>query len=541
MRKIIVGEGSTLTLLRSLTLDEVSQLDRDTLTALAAIREWKNSFVPMNRVPLEILSLVPTHLSSQEDRFRATFVCRHWRRTFLQHGALWSQLYLSKGEVYVKTLLERAKGSTLRVFATWRDPAGATALLPPHIKQTGTLDFLLSSWANIRKFSEFDSGPLPLLHTLNINAPDVMSPSSLPLFSNAVNLQAFRLSPEGSQPLKLFAFPNLTSFELSMASQEEFWASHLLDFLEASPMLQVVHVKILVDIFLDGVPQERVVVLPNVESLSLAMSDSEPGYKLAAHISCPSAKDTSLTYEHEKDADGMIPHEIFPASVSWNAIIRQYTRSPIEEVTLEMKTPSDYAMECSLEFRSPNATIIRLCFDVAAEDDYECKDDEDRVEVTPEMYWEAFSQACRTIRDLTLLTNIKRLRICHTGLVSYHHGAMGATNEIGQLFKSVGPLEELVLHHCDMGVYLDSFHNHRGLYDVKKPVVFPTIKELEISHPLFPLKFEVAIVGLVELQHVRGVPFEHVTVRMDRLPAEMAEKLRPWVGVVHCYNQVEPA
>ena len=314
--------GQCTNLLRSVTLDEVSQLDRDVLTAFAAIREWKNSFVPINRVPLDVLCLVPTHLASQKDRFRATFVCRHWRRTFLQHGALWSQLYLWRGEVYVKTLLERAKDSALRVFASWPVPVGATALLSPHTGQIRSLNFDYSLWADIRRFSELNSGHFPLLHTLNINAADVMTPSSLSLFSGAVDLQEFQLHLRGSQPLILFVFPNITSFKLTMESLGEFRASHLLDFLEASPMLQTVRMELGVVSF-DGIPRDRVVVLPNVESFSLAMSNGEPRYRLTTHISCPSVKHASLT--HDRGTDDTTPQNFFPVLDIWNAIIPQYT------------------------------------------------------------------------------------------------------------------------------------------------------------------------------------------------------------------------
>src|SRR5882762_1087255 len=109
----------------SITLDVVSQLERDLSAALTALREWKNSLVRINRIPLDILSLIPTHLSSQKDRFRASFVCRHWRRVFLQHAALWSQLLLKNGEVYVQTLLERAKASPLDVSTHYMAPVGA--------------------------------------------------------------------------------------------------------------------------------------------------------------------------------------------------------------------------------------------------------------------------------------------------------------------------------------------------------------------------------------------------------------------------------
>ena len=69
----------------------------------------------------------------------------------------------------------------------------------------------------------------------------------------------------------------------------------------------------------------------------------------------------------------------------------------------------------------PDATVIKLHFVLPAQDEDEYEEYGDRFEVLVEIYWKVFSQACRTIRDLTLLTNIKRLRICHVNLISYRH------------------------------------------------------------------------------------------------------------------------
>ena len=63
------------------------------------------------------------------------------------------------------------------------------------------------------------------------------------------------------------------------------------------------------------------------------------GYKLAAHMPCPLVKHTSLM--HKKDTKDVTPEEIFPASVSWNAIVHQYMRSLVEEAALEIKTAPD--------------------------------------------------------------------------------------------------------------------------------------------------------------------------------------------------------
>jgi hypothetical protein len=362
----------------SFTLDTVSQLDQDTSTALATIREWRNSFISINRVPLDVLSLIPTHLSSNRDVFCASFVCRHWRRTFIQHAALWSRLYLtmSKADLYVKTLLERSKGSTLYIIAsrdsTTSDPVRAEtlALLSPHAQRIGKLDFIYNHWTDVQEFSNVVSGPLPLLRTLEMNVIYesnqlgfvVMAPPSFPLFPGAINLKEFRLRSIGLPCLDRFIFPNLTTLELSAIPVGGFPGSRLLSFLEASPTLWTIHIRIAADVLLGDVPLGRVVVLPNVETFDLTISRHGSGCNIAAHISCPSARLTSLLYK--QDADIPMSPEIFPTSVAWNAIARQYSASPINKVVLEIMTAQDPIITCSLTFLSPGPAVLALGFQI---------------------------------------------------------------------------------------------------------------------------------------------------------------------------------
>jgi hypothetical protein len=280
----------TDSILNSFTFHQVSQLEKDTSTALATIRESRNSFIPINRVPLDVLSLIPTHLSSQRDRLRASFVCRHWRRTFLQRAELWSQLFLSKGEAYVKTLLERAKGSALDIIVDRQTLVSTMALLSPHTEQIRDLGFSSNDWADIQDFSEANPRPLAFLRDLSVNIGtglDIPDYPPLPLFTHLANMKAFRYhsKPFRSPSFRPFVFPNLVSFEFSTTPAHDFLAYQLLDFLDTSPMLRTVDMRIIADISLDGVPQGKVVVLPNVETFNLAVSDGEPGYKTATHIS----------------------------------------------------------------------------------------------------------------------------------------------------------------------------------------------------------------------------------------------------------------
>ena len=539
----VLKDDALISATRSSTFDDVSQLDRDVSTTLANIREWRNSFIRINRIPLDILSLIPTHLSSQKDRLYASFVCRHWRRTFLQHAPLWSQLILSKGEVYAKTLLERAKGSALDIIIKSYDPAGAVILLPPHNQQIRYLEFKWGYWKDIQRFSEVNSGPLPLLHTLKIRAlnetnldgqPDVMTPPLLPLFTGAVNLKVFVLHSERFPFLNHFVFPNLTAFELSAApGRERFRASELLNFLEASPMLRTAQMKIIADLVLEDVPPERVVVLPSVETFALVVNDGGPGFTIATHISCPSAKRTSFI--HEKLANDTIPITIFPTSISWNTIVGQYTRSPVESVALKIGMEHDPVFTGSLIFRSSDATVLQLGFAVAASDD-----DEEFQMSRDELHDEAFSQAYRTIRDHPSLAKVKRLHIHHRiRFDSEEH--IHIANEIGRLFKTLGTLDELTMYGCDLHSYVTPFFDHSNANELEQPFVFPTVKELRISHPVSPYDKEACAIIIAELaksQHAVGIPFEHVTVCMEKLPKSMAEMLKPWVGGVDCYDEL---
>ena len=431
----------------------------------------------------------------------------------------------------MKALLERAGGSPLDITSYNSPPTGVITLLSPHTKQIRSLHLLYNRLADIQRFAELDCGPLPLLRTLVINdikhdGSGAIVPPSLLLFSNAVNLREFRWRSVGPPSFNNhFVFPNLTSFDLSMA-RVEFHASRLLDFLKASPTLQVVRVRIFGKILLDGVPREKPVVLPNVESLCLVVSDGEPGYNLVTHISCPVVKRTSLTYGGNADDPAL--HNTFPPA-SWNTIVRQYTRNPIEEVTLVIDTTEGNILTFRLILQSPDETIIRLCFEAARDNQTWNKH---RTNFPHEIYYKLFSQASRAIRGLPQLANVKRLHIRHVPPVSDYIRITPIANEVGRIFKSLpGPLEILTLHHCEMQPYFSP------------SVVFPPVEELAILHPFYPSplspckNFEAAMVGIAESQYSLGVPFGHVTVRMDNPPAGMAEGLRPWVGAGDCYNE----
>ena len=529
----------------SFTFDDVSQLDEDISTTLANIREWRNSFVHINRVPLDILSLIPTHFDSQRDILNANGVCRYWRRTFLQHAALWSRLDLSKGETCVRTFLERAKGTALDVITRCKDPVTTVSLLFPHTQQIRSLHVVRDLWADVQKVSNINSGPLPFLRTLEISVLEDFEAInranlSLPLFGGAADLKQLILSSPGSPLLNLFVFPNLTTFKLRTTwAMEKLHASELLDFLEASPMLRAIDMAI-VDRSLEDVAQRKAVVLPNVQTFSLTMEGCRTPYQLITYISCPFVTRTSLIHKREfNDADSIEDIlYMFPTAASWNTIVRQYTRSPVEAATFYTKTYWDPIISCTLAFRSSDTTLL-LGFEISHADP--SPTDDELETLLGDIHSEIFSEGFRVVRDHPLLSDIKHLHIVDDTPAFEALQSRYMVDEVRELFKSMGPLEGLTLHGCDLYSYLAHFlADPPDFEEMGRPITYPPIKELAISHPSTKTDLDDYVEAIVEFaksQHALGVPFERVTVRARRLPMEAAEMLKPWVGVVDCCEE----
>ena len=252
-------------------LFKFSQLTEDLSTASTAAHERRNLLAPINRLPLDVLCLIPMHLASLSDRLRVTFVCRRWRGAFLQHAALWSQLCLTGGtERTASTLLGRVKGSPLDITVDYyKSPIHDVTLLSPFAQQIRSLDVRSACSDQVQELSTAIPGPLPLLHTFEIDAkgylygPTSLAAPTLPLFENAVNLKGFTLTIKDYPSLRHFTFPNLTAFYFWVFSAHDtFSVPQLLDFLEASPALQQIGMKVETDLFHEEVSPEKLIVLP---------------------------------------------------------------------------------------------------------------------------------------------------------------------------------------------------------------------------------------------------------------------------------------
>lgn len=82
------------------------------------IRLVVNSFAPINRIPPEVLSLIPDYWYKDvtgEDMIALTHVCRGWRTIFTSRPSLWSSLDCTNVDM-TRTYIERSKAAPLELW-----------------------------------------------------------------------------------------------------------------------------------------------------------------------------------------------------------------------------------------------------------------------------------------------------------------------------------------------------------------------------------------------------------------------------------------
>ena len=114
---------------------QVDILEQDAFKVLRRIRSLKNGISPINRIPPEVLALVPDFWEAyrrEKDVIALTHVCRAWREVFTSRSSLWTDFYctdIDKTRVYLK----HSKLSPIEVWLDRRTSAPPRSLLPDHL------------------------------------------------------------------------------------------------------------------------------------------------------------------------------------------------------------------------------------------------------------------------------------------------------------------------------------------------------------------------------------------------------------------------
>ena len=260
------------------------------MEVLALVRSIKNSFLPVNRIPPNILLLIPKYWGEcdiDKNVITLTHVCRGWRGLFIADPSLWTRLDcrdVDKTRVYI----QRSKSSGLNI--SLRRSEGRAFLenpflwVSPHI---GRLKFLsiVGTEDTLRNIAQHISRPTPLLRGLTIDLTCGPAPilNSTLFNGDLSSLHTLTLSGVITH-LPWRNLSNLTTFELRFIPEDKIPVTRLLNFLERAYRLRNVTLIGSIPTSSDA-PLERVIFLPHLENLTIVANPAHS--TLLNHLCIP--------------------------------------------------------------------------------------------------------------------------------------------------------------------------------------------------------------------------------------------------------------
>ena len=302
----------------------------------------QNSFVPVNRLPPEVLGIIPSSLPRKRDLINAAAVCWYWRDTMLSSPNLWCDIECSgsRGPLrdhMFKKCLERSRMVPLNVRLT------SVRYLPdiaPHLARFSALDMAVVTSEQLEKIGSHFSGPAPILQKLSISgaAPWTQTSLSLPpgIFGGDFSsLTTLRLM--GFSSLKIPQhFPQLTRFDLKSHVYATLRTDTIMQVLERMPSLEILHIKFCPDHHPpSSKPTPRSVTLPKLREIRLSSENTGVGPPsfippLLSFLTLPSAEQITV---------GALPlagSAILPSS--FEEQLPNFTETPVVGLCADMET-----------------------------------------------------------------------------------------------------------------------------------------------------------------------------------------------------------
>ena len=266
---------------------------------LLDVRSWANTFCPVNRLPPDILCLIPKflhHKRSRRSLIRWSQVCRYWRDTFVNTPTLWTN-FCCKDFARTRAFIERSKSAPVHVRLSSEFCPQSFSALIPHTKRFESLKMeilaseLFGQWIpNLKK-------PAPLLEQLIVAVEDTLytdddKEAPFPLLFNGELSRLKRLTLEYVSPHPTwFNISNLTTFHLVHTGSHGGSSSELLRFFERNSSLEEVSITYHGP-FVDNAPSHHIVDLPRLRKLRLGDCPSKPG--MLHHLALPPGIEVTL-------------------------------------------------------------------------------------------------------------------------------------------------------------------------------------------------------------------------------------------------------
>jgi hypothetical protein len=208
----------------------------------------RNTCVPVNKLPPEVLSRALEYRTSERDLIAATQVCQHWRSALVSTPSLWNCFQFRSSPDHDRTLvyLERSKSAPIdiQIITTELPDLEVFRYLAPNIARTRSL--YIRAGHDIRHTLLHLCDPAPSLQRLEIHAlGGVLSLPDNFLAQQAPSLHSINLTFTRPAFDHFFPLPNLTEFNMCIPwGAEPFRLGALLQFFSGSPLLHRICIRI---------------------------------------------------------------------------------------------------------------------------------------------------------------------------------------------------------------------------------------------------------------------------------------------------------
>ena len=281
---------------------QLDALDQEAWEVILSIRSMRNKRAPVNRLPYDVLALIPNFLDGLgrgKVAITLTHVCRAWRETFISRPSLWTDFYCSDAEK-TRVYLERSKSVPINVWLEREQgllPNDPFLGIPSHA--IARLKFLRVKTTpdQLEDITKHLVHPTPLLKTLTIDAgaaPNHQGPT--PVLTSALcggdlsSLRGLCLHSVCTQ-LPWRNMNNLMFLTLAFLPQSTVSLGQVLDFLESAPRLWRVTLTSATPTL--EVQDGRLVSLSHLRKLQI--SGPQPPFLLLNHLVIPAGAEVTIT------------------------------------------------------------------------------------------------------------------------------------------------------------------------------------------------------------------------------------------------------
>ncbi|KAF9783368.1 hypothetical protein BJ322DRAFT_1070495 [Thelephora terrestris] len=276
-------------------------LRKNAIGVLNAASKLINALAPINKLPPEILGMIPKYEDNQVAKHLAALssVCCYWRNTFIATPSLWTRLD-GKGVEKSRAWVERSGTLPIQLWVQGSPNPEVFEFLASH---SSRLEVVFLPRVKPRDHSIFTHShlakllrPAPLLRHICVYALKTFD-ALVPMTGEFPSLESMRVS--GVQmPITNLRTPNLRRLELAGAFDPE----SLFDLLESSPLLAYLDLTLFLR---QGVPVStgRKVSLEKVKQANF----SRDGFKMLPRLLLPTSNEITVDlpshWQHDNDID----------------------------------------------------------------------------------------------------------------------------------------------------------------------------------------------------------------------------------------------